>query len=242
MRQIFLDTETTGKTPTEGHRIVEIGALVVNRRQITNEVFHTYLNPKRDNSLEAYKVHGLSNEYLATQPEFKDKVSDFLKFIQGAELIIHNAAFDIGFLNYELELLNDRYAKETISTRFRDISHYCGKITDSLFVARRLHPNQRNSLDALCKRYQVENLRQTMDDGRHTARVDAELLARVYLHMTSGQTTLFSKNSYSGTTTRITDQKTPLKRLKLKVHRALPEELTAHQHFLRHIDPSLETW
>ena len=177
MRQIVLDTETTGLEHADGHRIIEIGCLEIYDRRITDRHFHVFLNPDREIESGALQVHGISNEFLADKPRFADIVDEFLDFIAGAELIIHNAPFDVGFLNAELERL-ERAEKLVIE----DLA----SILDTVVLARELHPGQRVSLDALCKRYEVDNSRRDL----HGALLDAELLAEVYLAMTGGQVAL----------------------------------------------------
>lgn len=176
MRQIVLDTETTGLEPSEGHRIIEIGCIELLDRRITPRNFHHYLNPERSVDMGAAEVHNLSDEFLADKPRFAQIAAEFLKFVEGAELVIHNAAFDVAFLNSELRRLGDAQA---------DITRQC-RILDTLELARRLHPGQKNSLDALCKRYHVDNTAREY----HGALLDAQLLAEVYLAMTGGQATL----------------------------------------------------
>jgi DNA polymerase-3 subunit epsilon len=178
MRQIILDTETTGIGPELGHRIIEIGCVELIDRKLTGKQFQVYLNPKRQVDEGAFRVHGISSEFLKDKPLFKDVVSDFLQFIEGSELIIHNAPFDVGFLNSEL-----RHVKSQ-----KKLEDYCG-ILDTLVLARTKHPGQRNNLDALCKRYEIDNTNRTL----HGALLDAEILACVYLAMTGGQTSLFSE-------------------------------------------------
>ncbi|WP_376690045.1 DNA polymerase III subunit epsilon [Wenzhouxiangella sp. EGI_FJ10409] len=175
MRQIVLDTETTGLEPGDGHRIIEIGALEMIERRQTGRSFHVYINPERDVEDGALAVHGISNEFLSDKPRFADLADDFVEFIRDAELIIHNAPFDVGFLNAELARLETPSCVEDHAT-----------ILDTLPLARELHPGQRVSLDALCKRYEVDN------SGRdlHGALLDSELLAEVYLAMTGGQVDL----------------------------------------------------
>jgi DNA polymerase-3 subunit epsilon len=176
MRQIVLDTETTGLEPSSGHRIIEIGCIeMINRKQTGNR-FHVYLNPEREIDEGAVEVHGLSSDFLADKPKFRDVAFDFLDFVKGSELIIHNAPFDVGFINHELNQLEDAVT---------EITEYC-QVLDTLAFARKKHPGQRNSLDALCKRYGIENGHRTL----HGALLDAEILADVYLAMTGGQTTL----------------------------------------------------
>jgi DNA polymerase-3 subunit epsilon len=175
MRQIFLDTETTGLDPTQGHRVVEIAAVEVINRRLTNNHFHVYLNPDREIDLGAQQVHGITLEFLQDKPRFPDIVSDFLDFIADSELIIHNAPFDVGFLDHELGLLD-----------MPGIRHACGGIVDTLRMAKDLRPGQRNNLDALCRHYGIDNSSRTL----HGALLDAELLADVYLAMTRGQESL----------------------------------------------------
>lgn len=175
MRQIALDTETTGMDIESGNRVVEIGCIEIVQRVITGRRFHAYLNPDRDSEPRALEVHGLSTEFLQDKPRFADVAAEFLAFIADAELLIHNASFDLGFLNHELR-------RAQIDLRLEE-RH---AVLDTLKLARELHPGQRNSLDALCKRYQVDN------SGRsnHGALLDARLLADVYLNMTAGQGSL----------------------------------------------------
>lgn len=171
----MLDTETTGLKPQDGHRIIEIGALVVNNREVTDEHYHQYINPQFAVDAEALAVHGLSNEFLADKPLFERIVDDFIEFVSGAELVIHNAPFDTGFLNNELTLCGKNIQIEDIC-----------KVTDSLTYAKRKHPGAKNNLDALCKRYGISNEHRTL----HGALLDSEILAQVYLAMTGGQTKL----------------------------------------------------
>jgi DNA polymerase-3 subunit epsilon len=176
MRQIVLDTETTGLTPEEGHRIIEIGCVEIINRTLTGNRFHAYLNPEREIDAGAAEVHGLTHEFLAHKPLFGDIADDLLTFIAGAELIIHNAPFDVAFLDHELGLLESGKGQ---------LREYCA-ITDTLLLAKQKHPGQRNSLDALCKRYGVDNSHRDL----HGALLDAEILAQVYLLMTGGQVSL----------------------------------------------------
>lgn len=176
MRRVILDTETTGLEPSEGHRVIEIGAVELVDRRLTGKNFHSYLNPQRDIEDGALEVHGITREFLLDKPLFAEVAQDFLAFIKGAQLIIHNAPFDLGFLDMELSLLNDDQGRvEDFST-----------VLDTLELARDLHPGQRNNLDALCKRYEIDNSSRTL----HGALLDAEILADVYLAMTGGQTDL----------------------------------------------------
>jgi DNA polymerase-3 subunit epsilon len=175
MRQIFLDTETTGLDPAQGHRIIEIAAVEVINRRLTRNHFHVYLNPDREIDLGAQQVHGISLEFLQDKPRFPDVVAEFLKFIDGGELIIHNAPFDVGFLNAELGMIGGGLLQDA-----------CVNIIDTLKMAKDLRPGQRNNLDALCRHYGVDNSSRTL----HGALLDAELLADVYLAMTRGQESL----------------------------------------------------
>jgi len=175
MRQIVLDTETTGLEPKQGHRIIEIGCVEMNDRRLTGNNFHQYLLPDREIDAAAIEVHGITNEFLEDKPRFKDVVQDFIEYIRGAELIIHNAPFDVGFLDHEFRLCEQGITIAEIAT-----------VTDTLTMARRMHPGQRNSLDALCKRYDINNSHRTL----HGALLDSEILADVYLGMTGGQTAL----------------------------------------------------
>lgn len=180
MRQIVLDTETTGIGHEKGHRIIEIGCIELIDRKFTNRHFHVYLNPERAVDEGAFKVHGISNHFLQDKPLFKDVLSDFLDFVNDAELIIHNAPFDVGFLNAELKLANWP----------THLQKHC-RIFDTLDYARKKHPGQRNSLDALCKRYEIDNSNRDL----HGALLDAEILAWVYLAMTGGQASLFGEEN-----------------------------------------------
>jgi DNA polymerase-3 subunit epsilon len=183
LRQIVLDTETTGLKPEQGHRIIEIGCVELVNRQFTGHNFHCYLNPEREVDEGAQRVHGIGRDFLRDKPRFSEVAQKFLDYVQGAELIIHNAPFDTGFLNHELALCQG----------FLAITDYC-QIFCTLELARRLHPGQRNSLDALCRRYQIDNSHREL----HGALLDANILARVYLAMTSGQTSLFGQESTLG--------------------------------------------
>lgn len=175
MRQIILDTETTGLEPREGHRIVEVGGVELINRKLTGRHLHLYLNPDRDSDPEALAVHGLTTAFLSQHPRFKDVAQEILDFVQGAEVIIHNASFDTRFLDAELNRIGKK-----------PFAHYCGSITDSLLVAREMHPGKRNSLDSLCERYGISNAHRTL----HGALLDSELLADVWLAMTRGQDAL----------------------------------------------------
>ena len=176
MRQIVLDTETTGINPKDGHRIIEIGCVELIDRKLTGNTYHVYINPMREIEQEAFNIHGISNEFLADKPVFKDIAHDFIAFIKGADLIIHNAPFDVGFMDHEFSLFDAKLPKTDT---------FCG-IIDTLVMARRMRPGQKNNLDALCKFYQVDNSKRTY----HGALLDSEILAEVYLYMTGGQTSL----------------------------------------------------
>lgn len=224
MRQIILDTETTGLEPSEGHRIIEIGCVEMLNRRLTGNNFHRYLQPDREIDNGAIEVHGITNEFLADKPRFTDVVDEFLAFVKGAELIIHNAAFDVGFINHELQRVNPALGR---------IEDHC-TILDTLIMARKMHPGQRNSLDALCKRYEIDNSHREL----HGALLDAEILADVYLAMTGGQTTLVLSGEGEGgnAVTGATLKRLGPERPALKVIRASAAELEAHQNRLRGID------
>jgi DNA polymerase-3 subunit epsilon len=186
VRQIVLDTETTGLETSLGHRLIEIGCVELVNRRLTGNNFHKYINPEREVDSGAFEVHGISNQFLADKPVFASVVDEFMAYIDGAELIIHNAPFDVGFINHELKML---------AGKFNRVESYCG-VVDTLAMARQKHPGQRVTLDALCKRYAVDNSARTL----HGALLDAEILADVYLLMTGGQTNLFgggTKNTAS---------------------------------------------
>ncbi|MCP4188220.1 MAG: DNA polymerase III subunit epsilon [Gammaproteobacteria bacterium] len=176
MRQIVLDTETTGLETSQGHRIIEIGCVELIDRRVTDNHWHHYINPQREVDAGAFEVHGISNEFLQDKPLFEELVDDFLHYIEGAELVIHNASFDVGFLNHEINLL----AEEKPA-----IAGLC-EVLDTLVMARQKHPGQKNNLDALCKRYEIDNSHRSV----HGALLDARILADVYLVMTGGQTLL----------------------------------------------------
>ena len=182
-RQIVLDTETTGLKPEDGARIIEIGCVELLNRRITGNNYHTYINPECKIEKGALEVHGITNEFLDDKPTFDKVIDEFLSYIDGSELIIHNAPFDVGFLNYELK----HYLKHS-----KKVTDYA-TIFDTLPLARKKHPGQRNNLDALCKRYNVDNKNRNL----HGALLDAELLAKVYLAMTSGQFDLFSQFEFT---------------------------------------------
>ena len=218
MRQIVLDTETTGLEPAQGHRIIEIGCVELVNRQLTGNTYHQYLQPDREIDEGAIEVHGITNEFLDDKPRFGDVVEEFLGFLGSAELIIHNAPFDVGFINHELAL-----HQHTLT----DIAEYC-RIIDTLVLAREMHPGQRNSLDALCKRYEIDNSQREL----HGALLDAEILADVYLAMTGGQVTLSldrTTGSGDGDHREVGIRRFPADRERLPVLEASAEEIAAHE-------------
>lgn len=217
MRQIVLDTETTGIDPAEGHRIIEIGCVELMERQTTGRHYHVYINPEREVEAEAITIHGITNEFLADKPKFSDIAAEFFDFIKGAELVIHNAAFDIGFMDAEFARLKP----------VRKTADHCG-VVDSLAIARKKHPGQKNNLDALCKRYGVDNSSRDL----HGALLDAEILAEVYLLLTGGQTALSldagnDDAGGEGGIRRLAEDRKPL-----NVVRASNEEASAHEEFM----------
>jgi DNA polymerase-3 subunit epsilon len=222
MRQIILDTETTGREISAGHRIIEIGCLELIDRRLTARHFHCYLNPGRDSDAGALAVHGLTTEFLQDKPTFSAIVDELLAFIKDAELIIHNAPFDLAFLDNEIQLIKRNYQK---------ITQYC-QILDTLPLARQLHPGQRNSLDALCKRYEIDNSKR----DKHGALLDAELLARVYLAMTGGQTNLFDDNPVINSTFASTENKKNIIMHELPILYVSTEELNEHKRCLSTIN------
>lgn len=223
MRQIILDTETTGREISEGHRIIEIGCIELINRRFTDKHYHHYINAQRASEAGALAVHGITEAFLADKPTFNLVVDEFLEFIKGAQLIIHNAPFDVAFLNNELRLAGKHYGL---------ITDHC-TILDTLPLARQLHPGQRNSLDALCKRYSIDNSHRNL----HGALLDAELLAGVYLAMTGGQTTLFAEETTITVATQTTHQTLKSKtRPTLRIIEATAEELAAHNARIAAID------
>jgi len=218
VRQIVLDTETTGLEVSQGHRIIEIGCVELVNRKLTGNHFHHYVNPHREIDQGAIEVHGITTDFLADKPDFEAIASAFIDFVRGAELIIHNAPFDLGFLNAELQRL---------SGSEKDVESLC-PVIDTLVMARGKHPGQRNSLDALCQRYQVDNSQRDL----HGALLDAEILADVYLAMTGGQTALQlseSGNDAIGHARAEEIVRLPEGRPALPVIEASPEERIAHE-------------
>ena len=225
-RQIVLDTETTGLSTADDHRIIEIGCVELVNRRLTGETFHQYINPQRAIDVGAMEVHGITNESLADKPVFADIAEDFLRFIEGAELIIHNAAFDVGFLNHEFTKLGHTSQIEDICS-----------VLDTLKLARDKHPGQKNNLDALCKRYGVDNSNREL----HGALLDAEILADVYLMMTGGQVSLsLAAEQFEPQQDIEQNDLTTIERPRsvLKVIQADTAELAAHQMMLEKLQAS----
>lgn len=225
MRRIILDTETTGINPKLGHRVIEIGCIEMINREVTGNNYHQYLNPMRAVEPEAVKVHGLTNEFLDDKPVFADMAKDLYNYLAGAELIIHNAPFDMGFLNYEFNLLPN-------SSEY-SLAEVCS-VTDTLKLARAKHPGQHNSLDALCKRYAVDNSSREF----HGALLDAQLLAEVYLLMTGGQSSLFNKETNNSSIQPHKQQNvTAQNNVKnLRVIKATAQELEEHEKKIQEIN------
>jgi len=216
LRQVFLDTETTGLDPNQGHRIIEIAAVEINNRQLSENQFHMYVNPERDIDAAAQEVHGITLEFLKDKSFFKDIAEDFLSFIRGSELIIHNAPFDIGFLNMELGRMG-----------LSNVEDHIEKVTDSLVMARELRPGQRNNLDALCRAYKVDNSKRS----QHGALLDAQLLSEVYLNMTRGQEDIainFSQDEKKLNLGKVNQNQ-------LKVVHANEEDISSHEAYLEKI-------
>lgn len=220
-RQIVLDTETTGLEPSQGHRIIEIGCVELINRRLTGNNYHQYLQPDREIDEGALQVHGISNEFLKDKPRFTDVVDDLMSYLMGAELVIHNAPFDVGFLDHELKLVGNGHGV---------IADHC-TVIDTLVMARKMHPGQKNNLDALCKRYDVNNTQRDL----HGALLDAEILSEVYLRMTGGQVGLAldseqaaEKEDGIASPSRISTDRAPL-----RVIAASKDELSAHAEFLK---------
>jgi DNA polymerase-3 subunit epsilon len=219
-RQIILDTETTGLNARLGDRILEIGCVELLNRRMTDNHFHRYVNPERDSEEGALKVHGITSDFLADKPKFHEVAQDLLRYVEGAEVIIHNAAFDVEFLDAELGRLN-----------LPPFAKHCAGIFDTLKFARELHPGKRNSLDALCERYQIDNSHRTL----HGALLDASLLADVYIAMTRGQDSLAIELEAPATTRAATAEEISARPV-LRVLAASAEELAAHEKLLDGID------
>ncbi len=227
LRQIILDTETTGLNPLEGHKIIEIGCIELINRKLTGNNFHIYLNPKREIEQDAIKVHGLTNEFLANKPTFRHIAQELLDYILDAEIIAHNARFDISFLDYEFALL-----KEELSVK--PIAQYL-KVTDTWEMAKKLFPGQKNSLDALCKRYSIDNKHREL----HGALLDANLLANVYLAMTGGQSSFEFQEEDVAIYSSMSNSNSSLNKVdnnyKIKIITANEEEMALHNKFMEKI-------
>jgi DNA polymerase-3 subunit epsilon len=224
VRQVILDTETTGLEPELGHRIIEIGCIELVNRRRTGRVFQRYLRPDREIDPGALQVHGITAEFLQGQPRFADVAAEWLEFVRGAELVIHNAPFDVAFLDAELGRLEDAPQR---------VSDVC-QVLDTLALARQMHPGQRNGLDALCKRYSVDNSHRDL----HGALLDADLLLEVYLAMTGGQGALTLDEASAATEARTPMQKAKRPRGTLVVVRASTTEIQAHEQRLAALDKS----
>lgn len=225
-RLVVLDTETTGLSAEGGDRIIELGCVELVNRKLTGNNLHLYFNPGRDSHPDALRVHGLTTEFLSDKPKFEAMVQDILAYLQGAELIIHNAPFDVGFLNKEFSLLG-----------LRSLDHYVAGITDSLVMAKELFPGKRNSLDALCSRLDVDNSGRAL----HGALLDAELLADVYINMTRGQNALVMPEDDESSPAHETSDVLPaldLRAMVLPVLKANEQELAAHEAVLADLDKS----
>ncbi|OZG73637.1 DNA polymerase III subunit epsilon [Hahella sp. CCB-MM4] len=225
MRQIVLDTETTGLEPSQGHRIIEIGCVEIIDRKLTGNHYHVYIQPDREVDVEAFEVHGISNEFLAGKPRFAEIADEFLNFIKGAELVIHNAAFDVGFIDHEFAMLGKQYGRT---------QDHCG-VVDTLLMARKKHPGQKNNLDALCRRYGIDNSHRDL----HGALLDSEILADVYLMMTGGQTALMLHGGDGDGDESATEiKRLSADRPRLRVVKASEEEMSAHNEKLDSIEKS----
>jgi DNA polymerase-3 subunit epsilon len=220
MRQIVLDTETTGLSAENGDRIIELGCVELLNRKLTGNNLHFYFNPGRDSHEDALRVHGISNEFLRDKPKFVEVAEEILAYLQGAEIIIHNAAFDVGFLNKELELIG--------KPRF---AQFVAGVTDTLLMAKEMFPGKRNSLDALCDRLGVDNSGRTL----HGALLDAELLADVYINLTRGQDALLIDAAETGAATG-SFERVDLSRFDLPVLMASEQETAAHEDLLAQLD------
>jgi DNA polymerase III subunit epsilon len=223
MRQIFLDTETTGLSASGGDRILELACVELVNRKLTKNNKHFYINPERESHEEALRVHGITSEFLADKPKFAVIADEFLEFVQGAEVIIHNAPFDVSFINAELVKLGKP-----------DFKSHVAKITDSLAMAKELYPGKRNGLDALCDRLGVDNSSRTL----HGALLDAELLADVYINLTRGQDALLIDAGSTHTGPGSTEVRVDLRTLELVVLQASDSEAAAHEDLLKQIDKS----
>jgi DNA polymerase-3 subunit epsilon len=222
MRQIFLDTETTGLSAEGGDRLIEIGCLEMVNRRLTGNHLHLYVNPERPSSEDAFKVHGISDEFLADKPRFAEVAEQLLAYVAGAEIIIHNAAFDVGFIDAELRRAGRGALRDHVS-----------RVTDSLALAREMYPGKSNSLDALCRRLEVDNTHRTL----HGALLDAGLLAEVYIRMTRGQDSLVIDAAVQAVSTGpATGAAADFSGLELAIVMPTPEELAAHEAVLADLD------
>jgi DNA polymerase-3 subunit epsilon len=227
MRQVVLDTETTGIGHEQGHRVIEIGCVELIDRKLTGKHFHVYLNPERPVDEGAFRVHGISDEFLQDKPLFKDRVSEFLQFVGGAQLVIHNAVFDVGFLNAELRHVQWK----------KKLEDYCD-VFDTLTYAREKFPGQRNSLDALCKRFGIDHFNREF----HGALLDSEILAFVYLAMTGGQSSLFGEAEEVINNKAVKVQEIAVLQLQNPVVvQALADELVQHQEFVEFLRKKSDT-
>jgi DNA polymerase III subunit epsilon len=222
MRQIIVDTETTGLEPEQGHRVIEIGCVEVINRRPTGRTFHRYLRPDREVDPGALQVHGITNEFLLTQPRFPEVVDELIQFIRGAELVIHNAPFDVAFLDAEFRRLPGTSSR---------VTEMC-QVLDTLALARRMHPGQRNGLDALCKRYSVDNSHREF----HGALLDARILLDVYLAMTGGQSALRLEDDVATTKAKTTQRRAQRPVGELKIVMATSAELELHERSLALLD------
>ena len=228
MRQLVIDTETTGLSYSQGHRIIEIGCVEMVNRRLTDKRFHSYINPNRSIDSGAIEVHGITEEFLQDKPHFADIAEEFYEFIKGADLIAHNATFDIGFIDHEFKLWNEG---------FNSVVEVC-EVIDTLKIARKKHPGQRNSLDALCKRYNITHFNRDL----HGALLDAEILAQVYLVMTGGQAALFAEHDglSANKSQEMKEDSVKKDRSPLVVIRADQKELKAHDKFLQMLQKKSE--
>ncbi|MCU7939583.1 MAG: DNA polymerase III subunit epsilon [gamma proteobacterium symbiont of Bathyaustriella thionipta] len=222
MRQIVLDTETTGLEPSQGHRIIEIGCVELLDRKLTGNTFHHYVNPERIVDEGAIEIHGITNEFLTDKPYFSDIYDDFIEFVKGSELVIHNAPFDVGFINHEFKLLEDKSGHP-----IQPIETSC-RILDTLKLARDNHPGQKNNLDALCRRYYIDNSNRQL----HGALLDSEILADVYLAMTGGQTSLSLDDASGESGSAENIRRLSSNRSALVVQAANDDEVKAHNDYL----------
>jgi len=226
MRQVVLDTETTGINPKLGHRIIEIGCVEMVNRKLTGNHYHVYINPQRVVEEEAIGVHGITNEFLVDKPLFHEVAEDFLAYVKGAELVIHNAPFDVGFINHEFAMLRQK---------LDPIETYCG-VLDTLAMARKKHAGQKNSLDALCKRYGINNSHREL----HGALLDSEILADVYLLLSGGQTALLLDKNEAVASGGVEIRRVLSERKALSIVKASDQELLEHSQYLESLRKGVE--